>query len=134
MVCDAAQILDRAVIEEFHIHSPTASPIIFLRSPRSFAASFFTSHHFGLRCGRLTGHFGLGMRLGLVHQVRHPGCDRLDQHLCPFALEKFEHVEVAVAFSELRPEFARDLHHGLDFGAVHFNVSIFSRAAAKASR
>ena len=72
--------------------------------------------------------FCLGVRFGLVHQVRHPGRDRLDDDLRAFALKEFEHVEVAVAFGDLRPEFARDLHHRLHLGAIHFDgVHLFAR-------
>ena len=69
----------------------------------------------------MTGHLRLALRLCLVHQVGDPGGDRLDQHLRAFALEKLEHVEIAVAFGGLRPEFAGDLHHRLHAGAVHFH-------------
>ncbi len=64
---------------------------------------------------------GLGMCLGLVHQVRYPRCDRLNQNLRAFALKEIEHVEVAVTFGELRPELARDLYHRLHLGAIHLN-------------
>ncbi len=65
--------------------------------------------------------FALGVRLGLVHQVRHPGGDRLHQHLRAFTLEEFEHVEIAVAFGGLRPELAGDFHHRFHARAVHFH-------------
>ena len=49
----------------------------------------------------------------LVDHVHDPGADGLHQHLRAFALQEVEHVEVAVAFGGLRPEFAGDLHDGL---------------------
>ena len=64
---------------------------------------------------------GFGMGLALVQQVGDPRGDRLDQHLRALAFEEGEHVEVAVAFGRLGPEFAGDLDDGLDAGAVHFN-------------
>ncbi len=42
-------------------------------------------------------------------------------HLRAFALQEFEHVEVAVALGDLRPELAGDLHHRLHLGAVDFD-------------
>ncbi len=64
---------------------------------------------------------GFCMGLGLIHQVRHPGGDRLHHDLRALALQEVEHVEVAVAFGDLRPEFAGDLHYRLDLGAIHFD-------------
>ena len=49
----------------------------------------------------------IGVRLRLVHQVRHPRRDRLDQNLRAFALQEVEHVEVAVAFGESAPRIRR---------------------------
>ena len=44
--------------------------------------------------------------------------DRLHQHLRALALQKLEHVEVAVAFGGLRPELADDLDHRLHPQAI----------------
>ena len=74
------------------------------------------------------------VRLRLVHQVGHPGRDRLDQHLRAFALQEVEHVEVAVAFGDLRPEFAGDLHQRLHLVRSTSMESIFARAFASAFR
>ena len=43
-------------------------------------------------------------------------------YLRAFALQEIEHVEIAIAFGDLRPEFARDLHHRLHLGAVHLDA------------
>jgi hypothetical protein len=68
------------------------------------------------------------VRLSLIHQIGHPGRDRLDQHLRAFALEEFEHVEVAVALGELRPELAGDLHQRFHAGAIHLDgIHFFAR-------
>jgi hypothetical protein len=58
--------------------------------------------------------------LGLCkpQHVHDPGANRLDHHLCPFALEKAEHPEVAVTFRRLRPELTGDFHHRFDTQAV----------------
>src|ERR1017187_4005391 len=64
---------------------------------------------------------GSGARLRLVHHVHHPGPDRLDQHLRTFTLQEFEHVEVAIALGDLRPELADDLDHRLHAQAVHLD-------------
>src|SRR5664279_3889884 len=64
---------------------------------------------------------GGGARLRLVHHVHHPGPDRLDQHLRAFTLQEFEHVEVAIALGDLRPELADDLDHRLHAQAVHLD-------------
>src|SRR6266567_6875401 len=65
---------------------------------------------------------GLRVRFRLVHEVCHPSRDRLHQDLRAFPLEEFEHVEVAVALGNLRPELASNLNHRLHLGAVHFNA------------
>ena len=57
----------------------------------------------------------------LVHHVHDPGGDRFHQHLCAFPFQECKHVEVAVAFGGLRPEFADDLYHGLNPQAIDFN-------------
>ena len=54
----------------------------------------------------------------LVDHVHDPGADGLHQHLRAFALQEVEHVEVAVAFGGLRPEFAGDLDDRLHAQAV----------------
>src|SRR5664279_4203179 len=64
---------------------------------------------------------GGGARLRLVHHVHHPGPDGLDQHLRAFTLQEFEHVEVAIALGDLRPELADDLDHRLHAQAVHLD-------------
>ena len=64
-----------------------------------------------------------GTCLHLVHHVHDPRADGLDQHLRAFALQKLEHVEVAVAFGDLRPELANDLHDGLYPEAVNLDGS-----------
>ena len=41
----------------------------------------------------------------------------------PSRLQEGEHVEVAVAFGGLRPEFAGDLHDRLHAEAIHLDLS-----------
>ena len=83
---------------------------------------------------------GRGARLHLVHHVHHPGSDGFHQHLRAFALQELEHVEVAVALGDLRPELADDLHHRLHLQAIdldrghllaHRRQSLFIRLAVK---
>ena len=64
----------------------------------------------------------LRVSLGLVHQIRDPGRDRFHHHLRTFAFQELEHMEVAVAFGDLCPEFPSDLHHRLHFGAVNLDL------------
>src|ERR1022692_4366567 len=61
--------------------------------------------------------------LGLIHHVHHPGPDRLDQHLLAFTLHKFEHVKVAIAHGDLRPELADDPDYRLHAPAIHLDGS-----------
>ena len=44
-------------------------------------------------------------------------------HLRAFAFKKAEHIEVAIAFGELRPELANDLDHGLDARVINLNFT-----------
>src|ERR1041385_8849642 len=60
----------------------------------------------------------LGTLAGDVQHISDPRRDGFHEHLRPFALEEPEHVEISVALGGLRPEFACDLDHRLDFGAV----------------
>src|SRR6516162_9030646 len=71
--------------------------------------------------GTIYGPFRDGIRLRLIHQVSDPRGDWLNQNLRPLALQKFKHVEVAVAFRELGPEFSGDFDHGFDTRAIHFD-------------
>ena len=64
----------------------------------------------------------LGALAGDVQHIRDPGSDGFHQHLRPFALEEPEHVEISVALGGLRPEFACDLDHRLDFSAVDVDL------------
>src|ERR1700738_5181119 len=59
--------------------------------------------------------------LRLIHQIRHPCRDGLDYDLCSLALQEFKHVEVSVAFRDLRPKFTGDFYHGLYASAVNFD-------------
>ena len=61
------------------------------------------------------------VRLSLIHQIRYPGCDGLDDDLCALAFQEFKHVEVSVAFRDLRPKFSGDFDHRLYTQAVDFN-------------
>ena len=68
----------------------------------------------------------------LVDHVHDPGADGLHQHLCAFALQEVEHVEVAVAFGGLRPEFAGDLDdrfhaQAVDIDAVEVVAAVLQR-------
>jgi hypothetical protein len=68
----------------------------------------------------------------LVNHVHDPGADGLHQHLRALALQEVEHVEIAVAFGGLRPEFAGDLDDGLHAQAVDFDL--VERVAAAVQR
>src|SRR4051794_16329369 len=63
--------------------------------------------------------FGLLDRL--VDEVIRPGRHRLYDHLRAFLLEETEHVEVAVSFGRLRPEFAGDLNDWTHAQAIDGN-------------
>ncbi len=53
-----------------------------------------------------------------MDHVHDPGADGLYQDLGALALQEVEHVEVAVAFGGLRPEFAGNLDDGFDTQAI----------------
>ena len=57
-----------------------------------------------------------------MDHVHDPGADRLHDNLRAFALQEGEHVEVAVAFGGLRPEFAGDLHDWLHAEAIDLDL------------
>jgi hypothetical protein len=57
-----------------------------------------------------------------MQQIADPPTDRIHVHLCAFAFEKAEHIEIAVTLSELRPELAYNLHHRLDLGVIHLDL------------
>ena len=71
----------------------------------------------------------------LVNHVHDPRADGLHQHLRALALQEVEHVEVAVAFGGLRPEFAGDLDDRLHAQAVDFDgVEAVAAALAAPAR
>src|SRR5205823_11812884 len=121
VVRDSAHLLGSAVVEEIpHLLSHTNAPKLFAQSnivskllldlvPRRI---FVWLIHWPLR-------FSMGLRL--VHEICDPGGDWLDQYLRSLTFEEVEHVEVAVAFCDLRPEFAGDFYRRFHARAVHFN-------------
>ena len=125
---DAAQILRCAVVEE------TPHPLARANAPQLLAQAdvvremLFQLVPLRVPVRTIDRPFGNRVRLGLVHQVGNPGGDGLDQHLRAFALQEFEHVEVAVALGGLRPEFAGDLHHAASRGCDPPRLSSSSRA------
>ena len=58
-----------------------------------------------------------------MQKVADPSADRIDVHLRAFAFKKAEHIEVAIAFGELRPELADDFDHGLDARVIYLNFT-----------
>ena len=61
-------------------------------------------------------------RPSLIEEIGNPAADWFHIHLGAFLLQKGKHVEVAVAFGELRPELAGDLDDGLYTCVVHFDL------------
>ena len=120
-VGDPAQVPDGAMVEEVP-HALTCA-----NSPQFFAQSDVVRKvlleliPLGIPMRAIHRPLRNGVSFRLVHQIRDPGCDWLNQHLCAFALQEVEHVEVAVTLGDLRPELAGDLHHRLHAGAVHFD-------------
>ena len=63
----------------------------------------------------------LDLLLRLVNHVHDPGSHGFNQHLRAFFFQELEHVEIAVAFRRLRPEFTCNLYGGLHAGTIHRN-------------
>src|SRR5215470_4417983 len=121
MMTDPSHILDGAMVEEIpHPFTRADSPQL-LAQADVVGEMLFGLMPFGIGMGSIYWPLCSGIGLGLIHQIGHPGGNGLDQNLCPFALEKFKHMEVAVAFGELRPEFAGYLDYRLYAGAVDFD-------------
>jgi hypothetical protein len=69
--------------------------------------------------------FCYGVSLCLVHQVSDPRSNRFHQNLRTFAFQEIKHVEVSVAFGQLRPKFTGNFDHWLytrtiDFDGIQF--------------
>ena len=58
---------------------------------------------------------------GLMNHVINPCPHRLHHHLSSLPLQELEHVEIAIAFGRLRPEFSCNLHQGLYPGSIDFD-------------
>ena len=129
---DSAKLFCRAVIEKVpHLLSHADAPQ-FLAQADVVSKLFLELVPLWILVRLVHRPLRLGMRFSLIHQVRHPGCDRFNDHLSTLAFQELEHVEVAVAFGDLRPEFTGDLHHRLHPHAVHFNgVHSFSRGVQR---
>src|SRR5438876_3166182 len=118
---NAAQVLDRAVVEEVpHLLTEANAPSFLAQAdvvgklllqfvPLSVAIRLI---HWPLR---------YRVRLRLVHQVSDPGSNWLDHYLRALALQEIKHVEVAIALGDLRPELTRDLYQRLYLGAINFD-------------
>ena len=118
---DSAKLFRGAVIEEVpHLLSHADSPQLLAQSD-VVSKLFLEFVPLGIFIRLVHRPLRLGMSFSLIHQVRHPGCDRFNDHLRSFAFQELEHVEVAVALGDLRPEFTRDLYYGLHAQAVHFD-------------
>src|SRR5215472_15177394 len=103
MVSESAHVLDGPMIEEIpHPFTGSNAPE-FLAQPNVVGEVLLEFMPLGVAMRSIRWPFGGRMSLSLIQQVRHPGRNRLNQHLCPFALEEVEHVEVAVAFRQLGP-------------------------------
>ena len=50
----------------------------------------------------------------LIHHVHDPGSNGLDENLSALPFQERKHIEVAVSFRGLRPEFTDDLYDRLD--------------------
>src|SRR5262249_13852901 len=61
--------------------------------------------------------------LSLVNHVHNPGSNRLDKHLRALALQKAEHIEIAIAFRRLRPEFAGYFYRRFDARAIYLDLA-----------
>ena len=116
---DPAEVLDGAVIEK--------SPRLLTKADApqlvqaNVVGSFLRFVPLGIAMRPVHRPLGDGVGLRLVHQVRNPGGDGLNDDLRAFALQEIEHVEVAVALRDLRPEFTGDFHHRFHLGAIDFD-------------
>ena len=122
MVRKVAHVLDGPVIEELPRFFAEADTPKFFAQPNVVRKLLLELMPLGIAVRTVHRPLRNRVRLGLIQQVSDPGRDRLDNHLRPFTLQKVEHVEVAVAFGNLRPELARDLYHRPHLGAVHFDL------------
>src|SRR5437773_10279731 len=130
MVRDSAHLLCRAVIKEIpHLLADTDSPQLL---PQADVVSKLLLDLVPRRILVWLIHWPLYFRMGLclVHEISNPGGDRLNQYLRSLTFEEVEHVEVAVAFGNLGPEFAGDFHRRFHPRAVHFNrIQSFARSS-----
>src|SRR5215470_5761769 len=120
-VSNPAEMIDGPIVEEVpHVLAGANGPELLAQAQ---GVGKMLIHLVPLRMGMGTIYrpFRNGIGLRLIHQVSGPGSDWLNQNLSPLALQEFKHVEVAVAFGELGPEFPGDFDHRFDTSAVHFD-------------
>ena len=118
---DASEMLDGSMVKEIpHLlaHSDSHQ---FLSQSEVVGELFFQLPPLRIAIWTIRRPLSFRMCLRLVHQIRDPGRDWFYHHLGPFAFQEFEHVEVAIAFGDLGPEFAGDFHDRLHLCTIHFN-------------
>src|SRR5579872_3070527 len=122
MMRNSAEILDGTVVQAIPHPFPDSNSHQLLAQSQIIRKMLFQLPP--LRVPVRSVHRPLGFRMcfGLIHQIRNPGRNRLNQHLRAFALEEVEHVEVAIAFGDLSPELTGDLDHRFHLGAIDFNA------------
>src|ERR1700732_687668 len=114
-------MVDGAMIEEIPHALASADPPQFLAQANVISKLLLELVPFRIAVWTIDWPFRCRMGLGLIHQIRYPCSDGLDYDLCALALQEFKHVEVSVAFRDLRPKFAGDFYDGLYACAVDFD-------------
>src|SRR5438105_1781382 len=121
MMGDASKMLDRAMVKEIPHLLAHADSHQFLSQTKVVSEMFLNLPPLRIAMWAIRRPLSFRMCLRLVHQIGDPGCDWFHRYLCALAFQEFEHVEIAIAFGDLGPEFAGYLHYRFHLSTIDFN-------------
>src|SRR5579872_7507000 len=102
MMRNSAEILDGTVVQAIPHPFPDSNSHLLLAQSQIIRKMLFQLPPLWVPMRTVHRPLRFGMSFSLVHQIGNPGRNWLYQHLCAFPLEEIEHVEVAIAFGDLR--------------------------------
>src|SRR5215472_450203 len=127
-VSNPAEMIDGAIVEEVpHALAGADGPKL-LAQAQGVGKMFIHLVPLRMSMGTIYRPFRDGIRLPLIHQVRGPRGDGLNQNLGPFALQNLKLGDVAVAWGGRAQKSPGVFDQGFDRGGFHFDGVKFAGA------